>query len=123
MKPDKKFLTLIFLGFIAYSLGLAALNLLYDKNSAFKYLLILLPMAPAIYVVMVSIRAVSKADEMQKRIMLEAMAFAGVATALTCMAYNFFRDMGAPEFKGYWAWSLLWIYYLAGLLWTKRRYH
>ncbi len=99
MKPKIiKFVLLMCLAFIGYALGLMALNLFYDKHSPFRYFLILLPMLPALYIIPVTMRAVAQADEMQRRIMLEALAFSGVATALTCLAYNFFRDMGAPEF-------------------------
>jgi hypothetical protein len=122
MKQFKKFLPLFFLSLVGYSLGLAALNLYYDKTSPFKYLLILLPMAPTFYVIFISVRAASQFDEMQRRIVTEAMAFSGLATALTCMGYNFCRDMGAPEFKAYWAWSLVGLYYFVGLAWAKRRY-
>ncbi len=101
MKNKSKFLWMMLLCFIGYSLGLTALNIFYDKNSEYRYLLVLLPMLPTLYIIPVTMRAVAEADEMQKRIMLEAWAFAGLATALTCFAYSFFRDMGAPEFKAW----------------------
>jgi hypothetical protein len=122
MKNYKTFILLMVLGFVGYSLGLWAFNLFYDKNSSYRYLLILLPMLPTLYVVFISVRAVSQCDEMARRIATESMAFSGLATALTCFCYFFFRDMGAPEFKAYWAWSLIGTYYLLGMVWSRWRY-
>jgi hypothetical protein len=122
MKKFHKFLLLFLLSFVAYSLGLWALNLYYHKGSPFRYLLVLLPMLPAYYVVFISVRGISQCDEMIKRIATEGMAFSALATALTCLAYSFCHDMGAPEFKAYWAWSLVSLYYIAGVAWAKRRY-
>lgn len=122
MKNFKKFVFLMVLGFIAYALGLWALNLFYDKHSAYRYLLILFPMLPTIYVVAIAVRFVSQCDEMARRMATEAMAFSGLATALTCEGYFFFRDMGAPEFKAYWAWGLTAIYYIIGTMWARWRY-
>jgi hypothetical protein len=117
-----KFLPLLFLGFAGYALGLWALNLFYNKHAPWKYLLILLPMLPMLYIVTLSLRVVAHCDEMQRKIVTEAMAFSGLATGVTCFGYLFFRDMGAPEFKSYWAWSLLCGYYLLGLVWSGWRY-
>jgi len=122
MKNLSKFLLMMLLCFIGYSLGLWALNLFYDKNSEYRYLLVLLPMLPAFYIIPVTLRAVSLADEMQRRIMLEALAFSGLATAFTCLGYSFLRDMGAPEFKAWVSWSLFGTYYFLGLAWAYRRY-
>jgi hypothetical protein len=122
MKIKTKNHLMLLLCFIGYFLGLTALNLLYDRHSEYRYLLVLLPMLPTLYIIPVTMRAVSEADEMQRRIMLEAWAFAGVATALTCFAYSFFRDMGAPEFKAWVAFDLMGAYYFVGLGWSKWRY-
>jgi hypothetical protein len=122
MKNYKKFLLLMLVGFVGYSLGLWALNLFYDKHSEYRYLLILLPILPTLYIVTVTLHFVSELDEMQRRKMTEAMAFSGLATGLTCFGYSFLRDMGALEFKAWWAWSLMNGYFLLGLVWAKWRY-
>ena len=122
MNNKTKFVWLLLLCFIGYFLGLTALNLFYDKDSEYRYLLVLLPMLPTLYILPVSLRAVSEVDEMQRRIMLEALAFSGLATAFTCQGYSFLRDMGAPEFKAWVAWSLFGAYYFVGLLRSKWRY-
>lgn len=123
MKNKTKYLPLWLLGFIGYVLGLTALNLFSDRTSGcYRYLLILLPMVPMLYTITISLRMVAEIDEMQRRIVTEAMAFAGLATALTCFSYLFIRDMGAPEFKSWWAFALTDVYYVLGLVWLTWRY-
>ena len=122
MKNKTKFFIMMLACFLGYSLGLAALNLFYNQHSPYRYLLVLLPMLPTLYIIPVSMRAVSALDEMQRRIVVEALAFSGLATAFTCLGYSFLRDMGAPEFKSWVSWSFFGTYYFLGLAWAYRRY-
>ena len=82
----------------------------------------LLPLLPLMFVAATIIRAVSDLDEMKRKIQIEAMAFAGLATGFTCFTYLFLRDMGAPEFRGEWAFYIMWAYYWIGLFFSWRRY-
>src|SRR5947208_2513681 len=90
-------------GIIAYALGLVVINQLYTPGSPRKYWLILLPVLPIVYIVVAIVRAVTEMDEMKRKIFTEAAAFACLATGFSCFTYLFFRDMGAPEFHGEWA--------------------
>src|SRR5450432_1537516 len=101
-------------GFIGYALGLVLMNGLFNEQSTNRYWLVLLPVLPLIYTAATTIRAVSEFDEMQRKIITEAMAFSGVATGFTCFGYFFIRDMGAPEFHAEWAFYLMWLYYGVG---------
>jgi hypothetical protein len=109
-------------GFLAYALGLVALNWLYGSMEPHKYWLILLPVLPLIYLAATIISCASELDEMWRKILTEAMAFSGVAAGFTCFTYLFLRDMGAPEFHGEWAFYLMWIYYGMGAIFSYRRY-
>jgi hypothetical protein len=109
-------------GFIAYALGLFALNYFYVKQSPYRYLLILLPILPLLYVASAIVRFISEMDEMWKKINIEALAFSALATGFTSFSYLFFRDMGAPEFRAAWVWFMMWIYYWIGFFFSKRRY-
>ena len=110
------------ISFTAYTLGLIALNRCYEPHSPHRYWLILLPVAPIIYMAATIIRAVSDYDEMKRKIVTEAMAFSGVATGFTCFSYLFMRDMGAPEFRPEWTFYVMWAYYFIGLFFSWRRY-
>jgi hypothetical protein len=123
MKKDfRKHNLRVVAAFIAYSLGLFALNHFYSEQSPHRNWLILLPVLPIIYLAATTIRSVSVVDEMKRKIYTEAMAFSGVATAWTCFSYMFLRNMGAPEFHAERAFYIAFIYYWAGLFFSWRRY-
>lgn len=109
-------------GFIAYGLGLFALNYFYTPHSPYKYWLILLPVLPIIYLTIALVLNVSTLDEMWRKVVTEAMAFSGIATGFTCFTYLFLRDMGAPEFHAEWAFYIMWVYYGIGLFFSYWRY-
>jgi len=122
IKFSKKYLLRMTFGFIVYALGLFALNYFYVKQSPYRYLLILLPILPLIYIAATIIRYISEMDEMWRKIITEAWAFSGIATGFTCFSYLFLRDMGAPEFHAQWAFFVMWIYYGIGVFFSWRRY-
>ena len=109
-------------GFIAYAGSIKAVNDFYPDNQQHKYWLVLLPLLPLVYLAATIVRAVSDMDEMKRKIYTEAMAFAGLATGFTCFTYLFLRDMGAPEFRGEWAFYIMWAYYWIGMFFSWRRY-
>src|SRR5579871_2648641 len=110
------------LGFFAYTAGLFALNYFYLPHAPHRYWLILLTVVPIIYIAATIVHAVTAMDEMKRKIVVEAMAFSGVATGFTCFSYLFLRDMGAPEFRPEWAFYIMWVYYGIGLFFSWRRY-
>lgn len=122
MKTKSKYLSRMAVGLAGYALGLLMLNFLYEAHSPYKYGLVLLPVFPLLFVAATIIRAVSEMDEMWRKIVTEAMAFSAVATGFTCFSYLFVRDMGAPEFRADWAFSLMWAYYGVGSMLSFRRY-
>jgi hypothetical protein len=122
MKGELKHTLRMIVGFVGYALGLVALNYFYKEQSPYKHWLVLLPVLPIIFLVTTIFRCVSDLDEMKRKIAVEAMAFAGLATGFTCFSYLFLRDMGAPEFRAQWALYTLWVYYWIGLFFSWRRY-
>lgn len=108
-------------GFTAYGLGIVALNQLYS-GAMNEYWLALLPVVPILYLATVMVRFISELDELQRKIVTEAAAFAALATGFTCFTYLFMRDLGAPEFQGEWAFYLMWGYYGVGMMWSRTRY-
>lgn len=120
--PVKKYSRRMLFGMIAYVLGLGLLNHIPVPSAPCKYLLVLVPIAPLIFVCFTIIRYIADADEMWRKIYMEALAFSGIATGFTCFSYLFVRDLGAPEFRAEWAFYLMWIYYGIGMFFSKRRY-
>jgi hypothetical protein len=118
----KKYFWRFTAGTLAYVVGLVLANRIYAPDLRYRYWLILLPVIPIIFVVAAIVRGVSDMDEMKRKIVTDAAAFACLATGFTCFSYLFFRDMGAPEFHAEWAFYLMWLYYLIGLFFSWRRY-
>jgi hypothetical protein len=109
-------------GLAGYILGLVALNYFDAEHLPHRYWLVLLPLLPLLYMVNIIIRHTSELDEMQRKIVAEAMAFSGLATGFTCFTYLFLRDMGAKEFRPEWAFYIMWAYYGIGAFFSWRRY-
>ena len=109
-------------GFVGYALGIMALNNFYSEQSPNRYWLVLMPLLPMIFLAATIVRYVSEMDEMWRKVVVEAMAFSGIATGFTCFSYLFLRDMGAPEFRGEWAFYIMWAYYGIGAFFSWRRY-
>ena len=124
MKWNKKYLLRMAFGFIAYALGIFALHYFSkDKeHSPYRFWLILLPVLPLVYIAATIIRYVSEMDEMWRKIITEALAFSAIATGFTCISYLFLQDIGAPQFRAYWAFDIMWAYYGIGLFFSWRRY-
>ena len=118
----KKYSQRMILGLVAYMLGIGLVNRIQVSQSPYKYLLVLLPILPIIYVSFAIIRVVSEMDELKRKISTEAMAFSGLATGFSSVSYIFLRDAGAPEFPLSYAFYLMWIYYFIGFFFSKRRY-
>src|SRR5262249_22483760 len=102
--------------------GLVVMNHFDTGPAPNRYWLILLPVVPLIYLAATIIRVVSELDEMKRKIVVEAMAFSGIATGFTCFSYLFLRDMGAREFRPEWAFYIMWAYYGIGSFFSWRRY-
>jgi hypothetical protein len=123
MKPRvKKYNKRMIFGFVVYALSLDLVNHLPMPPAPYKYLLALLPVLPLIYICFAIISFVSEADEMKRKIVTEAMAFAGLATGFTCFSYIFVRQSGGLEIPLDYAFYVMWIYYFIGLFFSWRRY-
>jgi hypothetical protein len=125
VKPHlKKYVWRMTAGFIAYATGVFAAHYFYAKQSLHgNWLIFLFPIIPVIYIVAAIIRFVSEGlDELQKKIVIEAAAFSGIATGFTCISYLFVQNAGAPAFHAEWAFYMMWIYYGIGVFISARRY-
>lgn len=118
----RKYVVRMTLGFMGYALGLVAYNILYGPLhlSPFKWFLFFLPALPMLYVVVTILRFATEFDEMQRKVITETAAFAGLATAFTCFSFLFIRDLGA-DVRPEWGFYIFIIYYgIAGLSYGRR---
>jgi hypothetical protein len=83
-----------------------------NRDASWRYVVVLLPVAPAGFVIWLFVRALSRLDELQKRIQMQAFGFSLGATALLTFGYGFLEGAGFPH--------LNWTYVLPlmALLWA-----
>jgi hypothetical protein len=87
------------LALLAYLMVLVGSVVVVQANSAasWRYFVVILPVAPAAFVVWLFLRALARLDEMQKRIQMQAFGFSLGATALVTFGYGFLEGTGLPH--------------------------
>lgn len=65
-----------------------------------RYLIAAAPAVPAAIVIWLFVRALSRLDEVQKRVQVQALGFSLAATALLTFAYGFLESIGWPAMNG-----------------------
>jgi hypothetical protein len=68
-----------------------------NPDASWRYVVALVPVAPAALVLFLFGRRLAQLDELQKRIQIEAFGFSLVATALITFAYGFLEGVGMPH--------------------------
>jgi len=103
------------LAILAYLMVLvgSAIAVSANPNVDWKYVLAAVPLLPAGIVVWLTVRALSRLDEVQKRMQMQAIGFALAATALITFGYGFLEGAGMPHLN--WTWVLPLITALWGL--------
>jgi hypothetical protein len=86
------------------------------------YGIALLPVLPTLFVPMSVVRYLREIDELQRKIQLEALAFAFTGTALTTLSYGFLENAGLPDLSWVWVWPLMALLWVVGLVVAKKRY-
>jgi hypothetical protein len=74
-----------------------------NPGATWRYFVAVLPVVPAGLVLWIFIRALSRLDEMQKRIQVQAFGFSLGATALITFGYGFLEGVGLPHLS----WTLV----------------
>lgn len=95
----------------AYSVVTVAAGLLLDRDlpRALQVVIALAPMVPALGIPFAVVRLLRETDELQRRILLEALAAAFAAGSLLTFGYGWLQLAGAPEAS----WFLVWPVYAA----------
>ena len=103
------------LAILAYLMVLVGSVIAVGANPSvdWKYAVAVLPVVPAGIVVWLVVRALSRLDEVQKRMQMQAIGFALASTALITFAYGFLEGAGLPHLN--WTWVLPLITSLWGL--------
>ncbi len=82
-----------------------------NPTASWRYVVAMLPVAPAALTLSIFVRALSRLDELQKRIQMQAFGFSLGATALLTFGYGFLEGVGMPHLS----WTL--VLPLMAILW------
>jgi len=82
-----------------------------NLTAEWRYIVAVLPVIPAVLVLSIFVRALTRLDELQKRIQMQAFGFSLGATALLTFAYGFLEGVGLPHLN----WTL--VLPLMAILW------
>lgn len=110
---------------VAYVVVLAvAMTLLNntDAGSGWRVPLALAPMVPVVFVLFAFVRYFGRIDELQRRVQLEALAFAFGGTALLTLSYGFLQLVGFPQVSWFFVWPIMAVLWMAGKVRADRRY-
>jgi len=68
-----------------------------NPNASWRYVVAVLPVFPAALVLSIFVQALTRLNEMQKRIQMQAFGFSLGATALLTFGYGFLEGVGLPH--------------------------
>ena len=94
-----------------------------SEDAAWRFPVALAPMVPfVIILLMVVSQLTRKADELERRVMLEALALSFFGTMIGTSAYGLLQRTGLPGLNGLWVGTLMTVFWFAGMAVAKRRY-
>lgn len=93
-----------------------------DPGSGWRVPLALAPMAPVVFALLAFVRYFGRMDELQRRVQLEALAFAFGGTALITFGYGFLQVVGFPQVSWFFVWPIMAALWIVGKVLADRRY-
>jgi peptidoglycan/LPS O-acetylase OafA/YrhL len=93
-----------------------------SPDAPWRFATALLPMIPAVGVMVAVLRQLHRMDELQRQIQFEAIAFAFAGTALITFGYGFVENVGMPHLRWLFVWPIMAILWIIGTALATRRY-
>jgi len=90
--------------------------------SIWRYVVALLPMIPGLFLAFGVVRVTSKIDEMERRILLEAVAFSFIFTLILLLSFGLLGLVGVPEPSSINILFIMCMLLIVGKLWGNWRY-
>lgn len=84
--------------------------------------LILIPLVPAGLAIWAFLKMVRNTDELQRRILYQALTVGFGVTFAATLAYSVLEDLGLPHVSAVWWWGTLALSWVVGLAIASRRY-
>jgi hypothetical protein len=92
------------------------------QSSPWRYMIALLPMIPGVFIVRGLMRVVSKLDEMERRILLEATAFGFAFTLFWLLSQGLLGLAGVPQPNGIYVAGAMSLVLVIGKIFGNWRY-
>jgi hypothetical protein len=93
-----------------------------NREAAWRYFIVVLPVIPAALVIWLTVRALARLDEVQKRTQMQALGFSLAATGLLTFGYGFLEGAGLPHMNPTFVLPLMALLWGLGLLGLNLRY-
>lgn len=91
-------------------------------DASWRYLLAVAPVIPVLFALRAFLRQLNRIDELQRRIQLNAVAFAAGATGIATFTYGFLEGIGFPDLPTIWIFPMLVALWGIGILFAQRQY-
>jgi hypothetical protein len=109
---------MFYIGLLAWSLNWLQSH----PASAWRYLVVLLPMLPGIFIAFGILRATRKLDELAQKIILEGMALSFVFTLILTLSLGLLSMAGLPQPNTVYISLFMVVMWLAGKLFFSGKY-
>jgi hypothetical protein len=122
---DRRYHLELAAAFALYAALLLVSNLVDDAlhpTGAARIALALTPMLGAAAAGWAVMRGIWRMDELQRRIQLDAIAMAFLATALITFGWGFAEEAGAPRLSAFLVWPVMAVAWMIGLVIARNRY-
>ena len=93
-----------------------------NPSVSWRYFVAAIPAVPAGLVIWLFVRALSRLDEVHKRLQVQALGFSLASTALLTFGYGFFEGVGWPTLNGTFILPLMALLWGLGMLVLALRY-
>jgi hypothetical protein len=120
----RKYLKEFLAAMIGYALVLSVSIVLiqHHRHAWWRYPVAVAPILPGLFIVIAVVRQLRRVDELQRRIQLDAMAFAFAGTAVVTFTYGFLEGVGLPRLSSSWVWPVMAVLWVSGAAAAARRY-
>lgn len=105
--------------------GFLGISLPPDTSPLVRAGIALIPLIPAVLTVLAFVRDIRQSDEFERRLQLEALAFAFPVTLLLVMTLGLLElaiDLNPEDWSYRHIWPYLWMLWIFGYVLAKRRY-
>ena len=121
--PPRLVRQVVLSGIIFWLVSVAAFHYIrLVQSDVLRILIALAPAIPGVFFVITIGVAISRLDEMQRRIQIEALAISFAGTALVSLCYGLLGQAGFRQANWVFVLLVMVFFWGVGKLWTLRRY-